>query len=246
MAPAGIGDNLEGTHAVAAALRAGRILQLFIERGRLGKPNIDEIVSAAGAQGVDVEIVDDVRPLARTTSPQGVVGHARPLETHALADLVRLEGRPAVLVLDRVEDPRNVGAVARSAVGAGIGGLVVAERRASPLSATAFKAAAGAFEDLAVAVVGSVADAVRDLRNLGLWIVGLDGAAERSLFGLDLLAEPVALVLGAEGKGLSRLVRDRLDVAVRIPMAPEMESLNVSAAAALAVFELARVRGRIT
>ncbi len=246
MALAGIGDKLEGTHAVAAALRAGRILHLSVESGRLDNPVVEGIVSAAGKQGVDVEIVDDVRPLAGTTAPQGVVARARPLETHTLAELVVMDSPPAVLVLDRLQDPRNVGAVARSAVGAGIRALVVAERRAAPLSPAAFKAAAGAFEDLAIAVVGSVAEAVRDLQKLGLWAVGLDAAAERSLFGLDLLAQPVAIVLGAEGKGLTRLVRDRLDMAVRIPMAPEMESLNVSAAAALAVFELARARGRIT
>jgi 23S rRNA (guanosine2251-2'-O)-methyltransferase len=246
MARAGIGDRLEGTHAVSAALRAGRVIHLSVERGRLDHQGVAVILATAAEQNVPVEIVDDVRPLAGTTAPQGVVARARPVAVLSLEELVGLDDPPAVLVLDRVEDPRNVGAVARSAVAAGLRALVVAERRAAPLSPAAFKAAAGAFEDLGLAVVGSIADAVRDLSRLGLWVVGLEASAERPLFGLDLLAEPVALIVGAEGKGLSRLVTDRLDLAVRIPIAPQMESLNVSTAAALAAFELARVRGRIT
>jgi 23S rRNA (guanosine2251-2'-O)-methyltransferase len=246
MAHAGIGDRLEGTHAVSAALRAGRVVHLTVERGRLDHRGVAAILATAAEKDIVVEIVDDVRPLAGTTAPQGVVARARPLAVRSLDELIGLDDPPAVLVLDRVEDPRNVGAVARSAVAAGIKALVVAERRAAPLSAAAFKAAAGAFEEIGIAVVGSIADGVRDLHRRGLWVVGLDAAAERPLFGLDLLTEPVALVVGAEGKGLSRLVTDRLDLAVRIPIAPQMESLNVSTAAALAAFELARVRGRIT
>ena len=246
MAPAGIGDRLEGTHAVAAALAAGRVVRLSVEKSRVGKPPVAAIVAAAEAAGVVIEVVTDVRPMAATTAPQGVVAEARPLETFSLDHVADLDDPAAVLVLDRIEDPRNVGAIARSAVAAGVLGLILAERRAAPLSATAFKAAAGAFEHLAVAVVGSVADAVLDLRRRQLWTVGLDGSGERSLTGLDLLTDPVAIVIGAEGRGLSRLVRERLDIIVRIPIAPTMESLNASAAATLAVFELARCRGRIT
>jgi 23S rRNA (guanosine2251-2'-O)-methyltransferase len=206
---------------------------------------VGEIAAAARHSGIPVDEVDDVRPLAGTTAPQGVVAEATPLPLWDLGTLVAADDPAAVLVLDRIEDPRNLGAVARSAVAAGVGCLVVAERRAAPLSPAAFKAAAGALEHLSVAVVGSIADAVRDLKSLGCWAVGLDAGGERSLFGCDLLAEPVALVLGAEGRGLSRLVRDRLDQIVHIPISPRLESLNVSAAATLAVFELARARGRI-
>jgi 23S rRNA (guanosine2251-2'-O)-methyltransferase len=246
MAPAGIGDRVEGTHAVAAAIAAGRVVRLTVEKARADKPTVAAVLAAADQAGVAVSLVDDVRPFAGTTAPQGVVAEARPLQTFGLRDLVGLDDPPAVLVLDRVEDPRNVGAVARSAVAAGVKAMVVAERRAAPLSAAAFKAAAGAFEDLSIAVVSSIAEAVRDLHKAGLWTIGLDASGERLLFGLDLLADPVALVLGAEGSGLSRLVRDRLDLVVRIPIAGATESLNVSAAAALAVFELSRARGRIT
>ena len=145
--------------------------------------------------------MDDVRPLAGTTSPQGIVAEATPLPRLTLAELVAIDDPSAVLVLDRVEDPRNVGAAARSAVAAGVTAMVVARRRAAPLGAAAFKAAAGAFEDISIAVVSSIADAVGDLQQLGLWTVGLDSSGERSLFGLDLLGGPVAVVLGSEGRG---------------------------------------------
>lgn len=246
MVPAGIGDRLEGVHAVAAAISSGRVLTLTVEAHRRKKEPISALVAAAAAASIPVDLVDDVGAVAATTAPQGIVATARPLDTLTLRQLVAVEEPAGVLVLDRVEDPRNVGAAARSALAAGLTGLVVAERRAAPLSAVAFKAAAGALERLPVAVVGSIADAVRDLSGLGLWTVGLDAGGDRPLYGLDLLEQPSALVVGAEGKGLSRLVADRVDVLVRIPIASAVESLNVAAAATLAAFELARARGRIT
>ncbi len=246
MVRAGIGLSVEGTHAVKAALDVGRVIALTVESGRAENPLVSSIVAVARSSDVSVEYVDDVRPLAETTAPQGVVATATPLPTFTVKDLISRGSPPAVVVLDRVEDPRNLGAIARSALAAGVGGLVIAERRAAPLSGAAFKAAAGALEYLPVAVVGSIAGAVRDLRRLGLWAVGLDETAEKPLLGLGLLAEPVAVVLGAEGRGLSRLVRDRVDVLVGIPTSATMPSLNVSAAATLAVFEISRTRGRIT
>jgi 23S rRNA (guanosine2251-2'-O)-methyltransferase len=230
---------------VAAAVAAGRVTRLVVEAPRLRFPEIAGLVARAREQGVVVEIVDDVRPVAATDAPQGVVADARPIPWADLEEAVARTAPPALVVLDHLQDARNVGAIVRSAAAAGIRSLVVPTRRAAPLDATAFKAAAGAFEQMTVAGVSSVADAVARLRDAGVWAVGLDAAADRSLFGLDLLAEPVALVIGAEGTGLSRLVRDRLDVIASIPLAPGVESLNASVAAALAVFEVARVRSGI-
>jgi 23S rRNA (guanosine2251-2'-O)-methyltransferase len=147
------------------------------------------------------------------------------------------------MVLDHVVDPHNLGAIARSVAAAGLSGLVLPSRRAAPLSAAAFKAAAGALETVAVTRVSSIAEALGRLRRLGLWSIGLDQEAEQVLWGLPLLSEPVALVVGDEGTGLSRLVAERVEVRVRIPIAPSVESLNASVAAALAAFEVSRVRG---
>ena len=246
MAPAGIGDSLEGIHAVAAAIAAGRVRQMWVERQRLRHVDVEQLVAAARGRGVTVDLVDDVRPEAATSAPQGVVARATPIPLLSLSEAADIGDPAAVLVLDHLEDPRNVGAIARSALAAGVRAMVVSGRRAAPVGPTAFKTAAGALEHVGVAVVSSVAEAISRLRKHGLWIVGLDGTAEKSLFGCELLTDPVAIVVGAEGAGLSQLVGDRLDAAVRIPLAHQVESLNASVAASLAMFELARVRGWIS
>lgn len=236
MAPAGYGNRVEGVHAVAAALEAGRVERLYVERRRRGR--LDALLSEADK--TIVELVDDIRQIAETDAPQGVVARCRPISPVSLGSLGGEE--TAVLVLDHVEDPHNVGAAARSARAAGIAGLVVSSRRAAPLSAAAFKAAAGALEWLPVAVVGSIPEALSRLKTQGVWVVGLDAEADQSLFGLELLTEPVALVIGAEGSGLAELTRKRCDLLVSIPMAAGTESLNASVTAALASFEIMRVR----
>lgn len=240
MALPGIGASVEGVHAVTAALAAGRVVSLTVERSRLVV--LEDLVGSAEAEGITVDIVDDVRSRADTSAPQGVVAACRPLRTVSVDDLVERTHRAAVVVLDHLEDPRNVGAIARSATAAGMTGLVVAARRSAPLGATAFKAAAGALERLPVAVVSAIPAALERLRKHGLWIVGLDGTAESSLFGLELLTEPVAIVVGTEGAGLARLAAARCDVVARIPMTSNVESLNAAVAASLAAFEVARTR----
>lgn len=236
MAPAGYGGSVEGVHAVAAALAAGRVDRLFVERGRQDRLG----ALLAGVEPSMISLVDDVRSMADTSAPQGVVARCRPITPIDL-DAMATEGA-AVLVLDHVEDPHNVGAAARSALAAGLTGMVVSARRAAPLSAATFKAAAGALEHLSVAIVHSIPEALRRLEDRGLWVVGLDSEGPQSLFGLDLLTEPVAMVVGAEGGGLAELTRKRCDVLVRIPMATDTESLNASVSAALAAFEIMRVR----
>jgi len=236
MAPGGYGSRVEGVHAVTAAIAAGRLEELFVERGR-GTRHEDVLALVDPSL---IRIVDDVRSLAGTDAPQGLVAQCRPIEPVTLEELA--SGSAAVLVLDHVEDPHNVGAAARSAQAAGLTGMVVSARRAAPLSAATFKAAAGALEHLPVAIVNSIPEALSRLRGYGVWVVGLDTAGEQELFGLELLTEPVAVVIGAEGSGLAPLTRKRCDVLVSIPMATDAESLNASVSAALASFEIMRAR----
>ncbi len=214
------------------------MLRIWVEGRRRGKAEVESILELAGMDLVT--IVDDVRPNAETEAPQGIIADCRPIAPVTLDALV--VENVAVMVLDHVEDPHNVGAIARSVSASGMTGLVVSSRRAAPLSAVAFKSAAGALERLPVAVVGSIPEALSRLKSSGLWVVGLDASGEDELFGLDLLTEPVAIVVGAEGAGLSRLTADRCDVVVSIPMADVTESLNASVSAALAGFEIMRVR----
>ena len=207
---------------------------------------MQQLIALAEEVGASVKLVADVSPLAATSASQGVVATARPLPAVSVADLVERAARPALIVLDHAEDPRNVGAIARSARAAAFDGMVVSSRRAAPLGATAFKAAVGAFEQLGIAVVASIADAVRQLRDLNVWTVALDGAASESFYGLRILDEPVAVIVGAEGRGVSKLVAERCDVVARLPMAAGVESLNAGVAAALAMFEIARARGTLS
>ena len=135
-----------------------------------------------------------------------------------------------------------MGAIARSAQAAGMTGMVVPRRRSAPLSALTFKAAAGALEQIPVSSVSSLAAAAQRASAAGVWTVGLDPSAPEPLFGLGLLTEPVALFVGSEGRGLGRLVRERLDTMVSIPMVAGASSLNAGVAAALACFEVLRIR----
>lgn len=236
MAPGGYGNRVEGIHAVTAALAAGRVEKLFVERGR--RPRLGGLL--ADVDDSRVTLVDDVRSLAETDAPQGVVAHCRPLRPATL-EAIAIDV-PAILVLDHVEDPHNLGAAARSARAAGMTAMVVSARRAAPLSATAFKAAAGALEALPVSVVNSIPEALSRLKDLDVWVVGLAANGEESLFGLSLLTESVAMVVGSEGAGIAELTRKRCDVVARIPMATDTDSLNASVSAALASFEVLRVR----
>ncbi len=246
MARAGIGDRVEGFHAVAAAVQAGRAKTVRIEQRRLNRPTYTALADDARSAGARVEFVDDVRDTALTSAPQGVVAMCRPKEVVSLEDAVAATDPAALLVFDHLEDQRNLGAAIRSAVAAGFRAAVVPKRRSAPIGAAAFKAAAGTLEEVALVEVSSVPEALRRLGKLGVWRVGLDGGGERSLFGFDLLAEPVALVVGAEGKGLHRLTAERCDAIVRIPHAGPAESLNASVATALAVFEVSSARGWVS
>jgi 23S rRNA (guanosine2251-2'-O)-methyltransferase len=210
------------------------------------RPRFESSSAAWAATGARVEVVDDVRDGAFTSAPQGVVASCRPKPTVSLESAVAATDPPAVLVFDHLDDQRNLGAAVRSAVAAGLKAVVVPGRRSAPVGAAAFKAAAGTLEVVSLVEVSSIPEALRRIEQLGIWRVGLDAGAEDSLFGFDLLAEPVAVVVGAEGTGLHQLTAERCDALVRIPHAGPAESLNASVATALAVFEVSRARGWVS
>ncbi|MGH9133382.1 MAG: 23S rRNA (guanosine(2251)-2'-O)-methyltransferase RlmB, partial [Ilumatobacteraceae bacterium] len=182
---------------------------------------------------------------ARSEAPQGVLARAAPLPEAELATLIRRRAgkAPFLVAVDSVTDPGNLGAIIRTCEGAGVDGMILPRHRAVHVTPTVAKAAAGATEHVPIAVVPGLPAALSRLREASIWVVGLDDDAERTLFDLgDLAAEGVCLVLGAEGTGLSRLVRERCDTILRIPMRGRLSSLNVSAAAALAAYEVVRHR----
>ena len=244
------GEQVEGRQAVRELLLAQRrrVHELWISADLQGTEAVDDIEALAAANRVAVAYVARKRleAEARTEAPQGVLAKAAPIPEADLTPFLRRNrsGRPPFLVaVDGVTDPGNLGAIVRSCDGAGVDMLVVPRHRAVHVTPTVAKASAGAVEHLPIAVVSGLPTTLQRLRDAGIWVVGLDDAADKSLFELgDLAAEGICVVLGAEGAGLSRLVRERCDLIVSIPMKGRLSSLNVSAAAALATFEISRHR----
>ncbi len=239
------GQQVEGRQAVRELLRAGRrrVHQLLVAEGADVSGPLGEILELARAVGVPVRRVDrgQLDAAALTDAPQGVLARADPIPDVALDRLIS-GARPFLVVLDGITDPHNLGAVMRSAVSAGATGLVTGRHRAAGLTPAALKAAAGAAEYLPVARVSGIPAALATLTGAGVWTVALDAGAPTPLWDLTVASEPIALVLGAEGRGLGRLVRQRCDLVVDIPLRGPLDSLNVAAAATLACFEVARKR----
>ncbi|MGH9283284.1 MAG: 23S rRNA (guanosine(2251)-2'-O)-methyltransferase RlmB, partial [Acidimicrobiales bacterium] len=242
------GEQVEGRQAVRELLAAGRrkVRELWVAEGIDASVAIAEILRLAAVARVPVRMVSRSRLDGRavTEAPQGVVARAAPLEATDLDQLAEPAGDrpPFLLAVDGVTDPHNLGALLRTAECAGATGVVLPRHRAVHVTPAVTKAAAGAVEHLPIAVVPGLATALTRLRRAGVWSVGLHAGADTSLFDLELATEPVALVLGAEGSGLSRLVRQRCDVVASIPQLGALPSLNVAAAGALACYEVARRR----
>ena len=231
-----------GINPALEALRAGSVSRLWV-RAEAGA-RVARLVARAARAGVAVRRADaaELDRLAAGGLHQGVAAEVDSAPRRTLDDLLRDAGAvPLLVVLDGIEDPRNVGAVARTAEAAGVDGLIHQTRRSAALGATAARASAGALAHLRVAAVVNISRALEELRRAGVWTVGLAEDAERPYHSLDLTA-PTALVIGAEGSGLRRLVRQRCDWLVSIPMRGRVSSLNVSVAAGIALFEAVRQR----
>ncbi len=242
------GDQVEGRHAVRELLLAStrKTRELILAADLDPAPILDEILDLAAEARVPVRDLSRSKfeALARTDAPQGVMAYAQPLPELELDDvLTAADGiRPFLLVLDGITDPGNLGALLRTGECAGVTGVVLPRHRAARITPTVTKAAAGAVEHLRIATVTGIPKALTELKSHGIWSVGLDVAADSDVYDMSVADGPVALVLGAEGRGLSRLARERCDLVVTIPISGVLESLNVSAAAAVACFEVARRR----
>jgi 23S rRNA (guanosine2251-2'-O)-methyltransferase len=245
--PKGLGgEQVEGRQAVRELLLAGtrKVREVWIATEQDGAEVLDDIAELALSVGVPVRDVSRAKlgSAARTESPQGVLARAVGLPETELEDMVRKGTRPFLLLVDGVTDPGNLGALLRSAECAGVTGVVLPRHRTVHVTPTVTKAAAGSIEYLPFALVGGLPTAIRLLQEHGVWVIGLDETGPTRLYDLAVADEPVALVLGAEGAGLSRLVRERCDAVVSIPLGGRLHSLNVAAAGALACFEVARRR----
>ncbi|RLE24600.1 MAG: 23S rRNA (guanosine(2251)-2'-O)-methyltransferase RlmB [Actinobacteria bacterium] len=243
------GRQVEGRQAVRELLMSDRrkVHEVWIGAELEGDPGVADIAEIAAARRVPLFYVARAKldHEARSEAPQGVLAQADELPEADLGDLIRGNGQaaPFLVAVDGVTDPGNLGAIIRNCDGAGVSGILMPRHRAVHVTPTVAKASAGAIEHVPMALIPGLPGTLKQLKEHGIWIVGLDDAADRDLFDLgSLAAEPICLVLGAEGSGLSRLVRDRCDSIVSIPMLGRVSSLNVSSAAALSTYEIARIR----
>lgn len=236
-----------GVHAVRAALgRRGRVVSLWVQAGRQDR-RVQQLVDTAEALHIPVERVprQQLNDLLHGAVHQGVAALTKASATPRARDmegmLERIEGIPLLLVLDGVQDPHNLGACLRSAAGAGVHGVIAPRDRAVGITPVVRKVASGAVERVPFIQVTNLSRSLDALRGRGIWTVGAAGEAETPLYDIDLTG-PVALVMGGEGKGLRQLTRRHCDYLASIPLRAGAESLNVSVAAGICLFEAVRQR----
>ncbi len=236
-----------GRKPVLEALKAGTLLEKIVLLQGVRGTIIDEITALAQRTKVPVTLMNrqEFRSLASDVTTQGIVALVARKSSASLEDLL---GRGAerneagfLLLLDEIEDPHNLGALVRTAECAGVHGVVVPRHHSAPVNSAAVKASAGATEHMAIAEVTNLVTAIGELKQHGYWIVGLDVDGDRVYTEVDYLV-PVALVVGNEGKGIRRLVREHCDFVVQIPVYGKVQSLNASVAGALVMYEVARQR----
>jgi 23S rRNA (guanosine2251-2'-O)-methyltransferase len=239
------GDQVEGRHAVLELLRAKRrpVRKIFIAEAQDASDVLDAIEFEAQRQRIPVSLISMTRldREAKTEGHQGVMAIAQDLNTVSLDDLLKV-AKPFLLVCDGVTDPRNLGAMLRSADGAGVTGVILPRHRSARISPSVTKTAAGAIEYLTFCDVGGIPTAIDQLNRAGVLTVGLAGESKDSLYKLDLGGGPVAIVVGGEEKGLSALTRKRCATVVSIPQVGRINSLNAGVAVSVAAFEVARQR----
>lgn len=238
-------DLIEGRNAVTEALRAGRTIdKIYIVKGDTDK-TLGFLASQARRAGVVVSMVDRRKLdfMSKTGAHQGIIALAAVREYVSIADILEIakqrEEAPFVVVCDEISDPHNLGAIIRTAEAAGVHGIVIPKRRSAGITSIVSKTSAGAVEHMAVARVANLSAAIAELKENGLWVYGTAGEGETPLWNADF-AGPVCLVIGSEGEGLGRLIRENCDFLVSIPQCGKMASLNASAAAAVVMYEVLR------
>ena len=237
-------DVIVGRNSVTEALKAGRgINKVLLAQGDHA---VEEIVTLARERGVAFQFVErgKIEALAAGHRHQGVLAYAAPVSYVELDEiLARAEAKgepPFLVLLDELEDPHNLGALLRTADATGVHGILIPKRRSVPLNATVAKTSAGAVEYVPVARIGNVAQTLKKLKERGLWVVGAD--MDGTPYDQADLTGPMVLVVGSEGKGMSRLTKENCDIIVRLPMVGRINSLNASVAGSILMYESLRQR----
>ena len=239
-------DMLAGRNAVMEALKgSSRINRLMVADGS-SEGSIRELIAVAKEKGVPVQFLERSKldSMAKGIRHQGVLAQVSPVEYVELEDILskarEKQEDPFIILLDELEDPHNLGAILRSADAAGAHGVLIPKRRSCPLSATVAKTSAGAVEHVPVARIGNIVQTIKALKEEGLWVAGADMDG-KNYYEADLTG-PLLLVVGSEGQGIGRLVKEQCDFIVRIPMLGAINSLNASVAGSVLMFEVTKQR----
>jgi 23S rRNA (guanosine2251-2'-O)-methyltransferase len=240
-------DKIEGRNPVMEALKAGREIDKILIAKGTKEGSINKIIGIAKERQITIQYVErqKLNELSETQAHQGVVAMAAAhsyCELEDVLDNIKLKKRtPFLLILDEIMDPHNLGSIMRTADAVGVDGIIIPKRRSVGLTAVVAKTSSGAIEYVPVVKVSNIAQTVDKLKEAGLWIMGADMNGESDFFDTDLKGA-VALVLGSEGKGISRLIKEKCDFLIKIPMSGHVESLNASVAAALLMYEVFKQR----
>ncbi len=242
-------NQIEGRNPVLEAFRSGRTVEKILIARTSREGSILEIIQKAKERGVVVQEVDRRRldELSMTNGAhQGVIAFVTPYSYVEVEDILKQASAknepPFIIILDEITDPHNLGSIIRTAECCGAHGIIIPKRRAVGLTPAAIKASAGAIEFMSVAKVTNISDTIDKLKDHGIWVVGAD--MEGDLYTSKDLTGPIALVIGSEGKGLGRLVKQKCDFLIRIPLKGRISSLNASVAAGVLMYETARQRDK--
>ena len=232
------GEIVSGRNAVLEALRASvPATELIVARSIDVDDRVAESLQLALHHQLPIREVHRAELEGINANSQGIILAIKPYQYSSFQEITERANHPILIVaLDGVTDPRNLGAIVRSAAAFGAAGVVMTERRAAAMTASAWKSSAGAAARLPVAQVTNMARTIDDAKKLGCFVIGLDGESDETLSGMKVAKENVMIVVGSEGKGLSRLVREKCDLVVSIPMRATTESLNASVATSIALF----------
>ena len=239
-------EKLAGVNSIMEALRGKRrVHKIYVQEGRAGK-RIDELLQIAKKKGIFFQYVDKQRldQMYTTANHQGVIAQVDSYEYSSVDEILEqaaLLGKdPFILILDGIEDPQNLGSIIRTAECAGVHGIIIPQHNSSEVTAAVSRASAGAVEHIPIARETNLVNCIKRLKEKGLWVVGAD--MEGSEYFSCQMPSPTALVIGGEGSGIRRLVRQNCDMLVSIPMTGLISSLNASVAAGLVIYEVVRQR----
>lgn len=238
---------IEGRNPVIEALKSGRnIEKIYIEDGNKSG-SINKIKKIAKDKGIVIQYIhkNKLQSMANTNSHQGVIALVSAYSYKTIEDIFKLakdkDEDPFVIILDEIKDPHNLGSIMRTAECVGAHGIIIPKRRSVGLTATVAKTSAGAIEYMPVVKVSNISNTLKKLKDKGLWIYGADMSGDKNYYENNL-SGPIGIVIGSEGSGMSRLVKEKCDVLVQIPMRGKVSSLNASVAASIIMYDVLRQR----